>query len=315
MPIDLNEIYSPECRGGCNKQTRQKTAPKDICQIVPSKVDGLPIRCVGSWSKQKIFYLLQYFGIFTTAMHEKWDGNINYVEICSGIGRCVARDTKIEFDGTTLAVMNKPEFEYLSHGVFVDFDTEVIEILGKRLSHTESDKYHIVQGDYTDSKGLVESLKSIIDIKTGLTLFFIDPTDCSVPFSLIYQIKESFPNSDFIINVAIGTDFTRNVVGSIKNPESYVNARNKYIRFLGSKDFFLDDITLKLAERNDLVNLRAKFREYYVQSLSSIGLVYSDFVRVRPYYDIVFTSQHKLGLKFWKAATKYEYDGQKTLGL
>jgi len=315
MPLELNEIYVPECRGNCNQQARQKNAPKGICQIVKSKMDGLPIRCVGGWSKQKIYYLLQYFGVFSKAMHKKWEGNINYVEICSGTGRCIDRDRKIEFDGTALALLKNQEFQYLSHGIFVDFDPEVLSILKNRLHDLDAERCNILQGDYNNSKALVESLKSLIDVRTGLTLFFIDPTDCSIPFSLISRIKDSFPNSDFIINVAIGTDFTRNVIGSINNPESYLNVRNKYIRFLGSKDFFRDDQTLILAEQGDLPNLRAKFRKYYMRSLSSQGLVYSAFVRVRPYYDIVFASQHKLGLKFWNDATKHEFDGQRTLGI
>jgi hypothetical protein len=41
---------------------------------------------------QKIFHLIQYFGIFTIGMKSKWQGNINYIEICSGPGRCVNRE-------------------------------------------------------------------------------------------------------------------------------------------------------------------------------------------------------------------------------
>lgn len=315
MPIDLHEIYVPECRGNCNKQIRQTIAPNGICHEVISKMDGLPIRCVGSWSKQKVFYLLQYFAIFSKAMYKKWNGNINYVEICCGTGRCVARDTRTEFDGTALAIINLQEFDFLSSGIFVDFDNNVIDILGKRLHNRKSTKHHVIQGDYNDSKTLIKSLQDHIDINTGLTLFFIDPTDCSVPFALIQRIKNTFPNSDFIINVAIGTDFTRNVVDSIKNPDSYVNVRNKYMRFLGSKDFFNDNKTLELAELGDHTNLRTKFREYYIRSLSNIGLSYTDFIRVKPYYDIVFASQHQTGLKFWKSATKNKFDGQRTLDL
>ena len=313
MSFELNEIFVPECLGKCNKGTRNRFAPKGICVKLNSKLDGLPLRCVGGWSKQKIFYLLKYFEIFAKAMHLKWDGNINYVEICSGTGRCIDRDSKLEFDGSSLAMLNKQEFQLLSNAIFVDFDNEVIGILKRRFKNLNAGKYHVLHGDYTNSKPLVESLKSLIDVKTGLTLFFIDPTDCGLPFSLITRIKESFPNSDFIINVAIGTDFTRNVLGSIMNPESYVRVRNKYIRFLGSKDFFNDPSTLLLAERGDLHKLRSKFREYYMQSLALIDLKYSAFIRVRPYYDIVFASQNKLGLKFWDAATRNKIDGQKSL--
>lgn len=311
MPIDLNDISVPECKGRCNKEERRTLAPKDICQVVTSKVDNYPIRCVGSWSRDKIYYLLQYFSIFSTAMHRKWEGNINYVEICCGPGRCIARDKKVEFDGTSLAVMKKTEFKYLSNGIFIDFDNEVLEILDRRLSESDATNYSIVKGDYTKSKELVESLLSLIDIKSGLTLFFIDPTDCSVPFSLIQRIKENFKNSDFIINIAIGTDFTRNVVGSIREPDSYLRVRNKYSRFLGTADFFHDKESLELALRNSTDNLRTKFREYYVRSLNKIGLEYTDFKRIGHYYDLVFASQNGKGIEFWHKATKHEPDGQK----
>ncbi len=315
MAHDLHEVYVKECTGKCNKQTRAKIAPNDICTLLESNTDGLPVRCVGSWSKQKIHYLLQYFGIFSAAMHKKWDNNINYVEICCGTGRCIARDLKIEFDGTALGILNHKNFEHISNAIFVDFDSTTLSILSERLAKHELTNYHLLEGDYNKAEALIENLSRSIDIRTGLTLFFIDPTDCSVPFNLISKIKDSFPNSDFIINLAIGTDFTRNVAGSINNPESYFKVRNKYMRFLGAKDFFLDERVSELAIQKNTKSLRTIFREYYVQSLSNIGLDYTDFIRVVPYYDIVFASQHELGLKFWKEASKYEHDGQKKLDL
>ena len=313
MNYDLNIVISKECTGNCNKNDRSLLTLNDICTKVKSEIDGLPIRCVGSWSQQKIYYLLQYFGIFSAAMHDKWSGNINYVEIGCGIGRCVARDLKIEFDGTSLGIIKHKEFEHISKAIFIDFDQYTIEILNKRIDNQSVNKCYTIVGDYNNPVSLIGSLKELIDIRRGLTLFFIDPTDCSVPFDLIYKIKNAFPNSDFIINLAIGTDFTRNVVGSVKKSESYVKVRNKYISFLGSKDFFTDPQTLEFVKINDTKNLRTKFREYYLKSLASIGLSYADFKRVRPYYDLVFASQHKKGIEFWKKATKNEYDGQRTI--
>jgi hypothetical protein len=80
--------------------------------------DDGAVRCVGDWAEQKIFYLVQYFGIFATGMKAKWSGKINYIEICSGTGRCINRHTGMEFDGTSLAIMNHKAFKNIRKALF-----------------------------------------------------------------------------------------------------------------------------------------------------------------------------------------------------
>ncbi len=41
--------------------------------------------------------LAQYFGVFAGGMWKRWAG-LNYIEICSGPGRCVSRETGEEVD-------------------------------------------------------------------------------------------------------------------------------------------------------------------------------------------------------------------------
>jgi len=142
---------------------------------------------------------------------------------------------------------------------------------------------------------------------------FIDPTDCSVPFSLISNIKDVLPNVDFIINLASGTDFNRNVINALLNQESYTRTVSKYSKFLGTVDFFRDPVNIKLAENKRNIELRNNFRESYKQSLRSIGYQYFDFKRIQHYYDLLFASKHETGLTFWKKANSIKADGQREL--
>ena len=91
--IDLNRCDNKACYGNCNKDDRRHCAENDLCRVVKSNLDSLSVRCVGDWAEEKIYLLYQYFGIFTKGMKNKWT-EINYIEICSGPGRCINRGTR-----------------------------------------------------------------------------------------------------------------------------------------------------------------------------------------------------------------------------
>ncbi len=99
---DLNEVSSLECQRCSNREERSVNSSNGLCTTALSVLDGLPVRCVGSWAFEKSYRLTQYFGIFCLGMHNKWPA-LNYVEICSGPGRCVFREDGQEVDGTALA--------------------------------------------------------------------------------------------------------------------------------------------------------------------------------------------------------------------
>ena len=61
--------------------------------------------------------------------------------------------------------------------------------------------------------------------------------DCSIPFSTISLIKGCLPHLDIILNIAIGSDFIRNVGKAILDAR-FSKVRSKKISFLGSDAFF-----------------------------------------------------------------------------
>ena len=78
--IDLRPIKNEGC-GRCQKKRRLALTEDSLCTEVKSAKDDLPVRCVGTWAYEKIYRLVQYFGIFSQGMKSKWEGKLNYIEI------------------------------------------------------------------------------------------------------------------------------------------------------------------------------------------------------------------------------------------
>jgi len=311
---EFNEVYNRKCLRNCDRDQRKTTTDNDICLIANSEVDSLPVRCVGEWSRTKIYLLTQYFGIFSTGMSNKWKGNINYIEICCGPGRCVERSTGMEIDGTSLCIINHKAFKYLRTAFYFDSDEVVVNTLNERLRGYDYKNTKAYLGNYYIPDQICDIILTQAN-KYSLNLVFIDPSDCSLPFTMIESLKSNLPHVDFIINVAVGTDFNRNIIQVLLKPNSYQEVTKKYISFLGNTSFFENTKVKELAAKKDSLGLRNAFREEYISSLKRIGYQYFGQKQVKHYYDIVFASSSEKGLDFWEKATKNEYDGQRTLDL
>ena len=264
--IDIKDTLNSSCTRKCNKQKRKEVTEEDLCTETVSEIDKLPVRCVGAWAIQKIHHLVQYFTIFSLGMKNKWDGKINYIEICSGPGRCINRETGYEFNGTSLCIVQNEACKHLNQAMFFDYNHKVVSTLNARINANNTHNAQALIGDYNNPNkicsDIINATKGI-----GLYLVFIDPTDCSVPFSLLHTLKNRLRNIDFIVNFAIGTDFNRNIGNAIQSPDTHQNVINKYKSFLGSDDFF-NNPQIKTASPRDL---RLMFREAYVNSLREIG--------------------------------------------
>jgi putative phosphoesterase len=64
-----------------------------------------------------------------------------------------------------------------------------------------------VFGNYNDPTSLCEAILEETRGK-GLNLIFIDPTDCSVPFGLLAELKKTLKNVDFIVHAGDLVDFS-----------------------------------------------------------------------------------------------------------
>lgn len=309
--LNLNEYSNIGCKTKCNKQDRIESTENDLCKGVNSILDDLPVRCVGPWAIQKIYHLYQYFGIFTSGMKNKWN-EINYIEICSGPGRCINRDRGIEFDGTALSIIRHDSYKHLHKALFFDFNPVVVDTLNQRLQKSQVLNSKAFVGDYFDPSQICVKIDKEINSRS-LNLVLIDPTDCSVPFDLIRHLKRTIPNMDLIINIATGTDYNRNIKDLLLNQEKFENLLSKYAKFLDSHEFFSNPENIKLAEQSNNLALRNSFRKEYEKKLISLGFNFFRFKRIQNYYDLLFATANEKGLDFWDKANRYTFDGQKNL--
>lgn len=305
--LELNREENPLCNRNCNKETRQNKTENDLCVSVKSAKDNLPVRCVGAWAEEKIYLLYQYFGIFAGGMKNKW--KLNYIEICSGPGRCINRSTGQEFDGTAISILQHKCFEHINRAIFYDYNNTVVDTLNHRIQNLGlSHKAMARNGDYNNPSSICNELSQFSN--DCLNLILIDPTDCSVPFSLLESIATCMSKFDLIINVATNTDFNRNIPMAFSDH----SRAEKYIRFLGDDSFFNSRHNQALCDTKDYSTLRTYFRESYKQSLRRIGLNHFDYTPIRNFYDILFATSSSKGIEFWKKATKeIDASGQRSL--
>ncbi|MDD3627567.1 MAG: three-Cys-motif partner protein TcmP [bacterium] len=303
----LEEIFNKNCKH-CSSSERNSNLENGLCKLIRSVKDGLPVRCVGEWAVEKIYYLSRYFNLFSVGMHKKWKGNINYIEICCGPGRCISCESGNEFNGTCLSILKSNGFRYINKVFFADIDVNALAVLNSRIQNLNPANYPLVlNGDYNNP----ESFDSLI-VKipqNSLNLLFLDPTDLSLPFTTIEYLFNNIKNLDIIVNAAYFTDLKRNQKRIIRGEVS----KEKYEQFLGTENFFNNDQVISYAEKDNDKELSRLFLDTYIKNFKKHGFTYSDINRVENKYILLFFSRHERGLKFWKTAKGIEYSGQRRL--
>jgi three-Cys-motif partner protein len=267
-------------------------------------VDGLPLRCVGDWGQKKVFVLKRYFKQVGTALKQH---ELNYIEICSGPGRCVDFRSGDEFDGSPLAILKSREASYFRHLFFFDHDENTVEILKERvrrsseISQKVKDITIITTGDYNEAETIIDVVRSESPYP-WLNLVFIDPTDVSVPFSLSAAMMSLCERTDFIINFVDGIDLKRNIVNSISLEGS--RSKDKYSRVLSDPlSFFDHEEILNLAGNHDIVGLVERFVDEFLKPFREKGYEFVYQTPILHYYRLYLLSRNELGRKFWENAT------------
>lgn len=307
--MNLRKVRNPECKQ-CTRRERAEWTDGGTCELAPSVHDGRSVRCVGDWAYEKVFHLYKYFEIFTGAMARKWEG-LNYIEICSGPGRCIFKETGEEVDGTALAIVNHPKFQLLHSALFIDSDRDTVEVLNHRITALgRQKKATAVVGDYTDTAGIMRILATLPE--RHLKLVFIDPTDCSVPFVTVASIIERLQNVDLIINLPVYMDAGRNLAKAATDT-NYGRARQKYTEFLGVDNFFDREDVKALARTGNDKALRILLRDVYRDQLGACGHTHAALRPIRGLYELLFASHHGLGLTFWNKACAIDVKGQREM--
>jgi three-Cys-motif partner protein len=251
--------------------------------------DGLPVRPSGPWIETKHRLLTYYADLFAQGMKNKWDSRV-YLELFSGPGKCLVRNSKKESDGSPLKVIEHQFTKF----VFTEMSAPAAEALAHRLeTYPQSPKAEIWCGDCR------EAIDHIRIPPGSLTLAFIDPTGIGhAPFSLIKSLREK-TRCDVLINVQHGMGIKMNV--HQYTPDS--KDQSALTKFLGNDEW-------KKLPRHNAQEFFRGVLDLYKKQLESIGfafigrevLISND--QGSGLYLLLFASGDARGEDFWQKAMK-----------
>lgn len=253
-----------------------------------SPSDGLPIRDSGLWIETKHQLLAYYAEMFATGM-ARWKSRV-YLELFSGPGKCVIRDTGREAPGSPLKVISQKFTKF----IFTEKCLPAAEALATRLEPFEnSRRTEIWCGDCADA---VHHLR----IPSGsLTFAFIDPTGIGhAPFSLI-EVLHRKTRCDLLINIQHGMGIKMN----IHQYKPDADEQSALTKFLGNDRW-------KQLSRHNPGDFFRGVLDLYKQQLDKLGFSFTgrevmiQTQKKMPLYLLLFASKHERGKEFWEKSLK-----------
>jgi three-Cys-motif partner protein len=227
--------------------------------------------------------------MFATGMKFKWKNRV-YLELFSGPGKCVIRDTGKEELGSPLKVIGQEFTKF----IFTEMNIAGANALAIRLDAFENAKLaEIWCGD------CAEAIHKIQIPSNALTFAFVDPTGIGhVPFSLIETLHKK-TRCDLLINIQHGMGIKMN----IHQYKPDADERSALTKFLGN------DSWKRLPRHNARDFFRGVF-DIYKKQLDKIGFgfvgreVLISTRKNMPLYFLLFASHHERGKEFWEKSLK-----------
>jgi three-Cys-motif partner protein len=266
--------------------------------ISPS--DRLPIRDSGPWIEKKHKLLAYYAHLFATGMKNTFKSRV-YLELFSGPGKCVIRDTGTEAPGSPLKVIGHEFTKF----IFTEKCLPAAEALATRLEPFENSRHtEIWCGDCAEA---IQHIR----IPTGsLTFAFIDPTGIGhAPFALIEALHRK-TRCDLLINIQHGMGIKMN----IHQYKPDADEQSALTRFLGNDHW-------KRLPRHNPGDFFRGVLDLYKQQLESIGFAFTgrevliETQKRTPLYLLLFASKHQRGKEFWEKSLKGVLDPELDLGV
>ena len=291
----------------CKTCGYREEPPKDGICTVANASDGLPLRCVGEWSKVKYHYLARYVYAFTTAMMGKWKGGLCYIDLFAGPGKSRMRDSGREIDASPLISL-KTERPFSKY-IFVDSDDRCINALQQRILSIPH-SVRTIRGDCNKETDLITD-----EIPAqSLTLAFADPTGLDLHFDTVRTLTAGRRRVDLIIVYPERMALKRNIKKFLKTKKE-----NPLDRWIGDTGW-REEYEGTLRQSGDAKAVRA-ILEYYRRKLKGLGYRYfrsGEEITVRtserlPLYLLLFASKHSLGHELWAKIGAIGPNGQTKL--
>lgn len=272
------------------------------CPILGS--DNFLVQCVGSWVEDKYYYLERYLNASCEARRKFSDkGNAVFIDLFTGPGKCIVKNSCKEIDGGVLRVLNREKAKFNESFLF-DISKDNTDVLEKRINQNYN--RHISRGD---SNSLIQNLVSGL-LKHRYKRYhfiFIDPFGPeSLKFSTLIELAR-LERIDMLIHFPI--------MAIRRNWKSWVKKENTILDdFLGTKEWRDKISSLSDGRVFDLlINI-------YKRKLSKIGCkfvfdlkpVTIKNTRNASLYDLILVSKNPLAQKIWNTVINKSPDGQKS---
>ncbi len=280
--------------------------------------DGLPLRRSGLWVSEKLHYLRRYIDIFAASMRNQPWRERYYIDLFSGPGKCLVRETRDVCLGSPLLALTTqhPFTGYF----FVDLDPLNIDALRQRCSASpiaSSVRYKVGDSN-TIVTQLVKQIQTIDRENipgrySCLNLAFLDPDGLELQWETVATLAQPY-SMDLIIHYPEG-GLNRSMRKVYEKEE-----QTAVDRFFGSEEWR----AIYAQWWNQGVHRR--LIDFYKERLRDLGykeVLQGDEVgyeplirsttRKAPLYRLLFACKHPLGYKFWQAVTRRDVYGQARL--
>ena len=177
--------------------------PCERTTLVPSS-DGLAGRCVGPWSRDKLFYIRAYLELFSEAMKNKFPESA-YIDLFAGPGHCVLDDDSGSIDGSPLVALSVPV--RFSAYYFVEHNLDAMAALQTRVSRIAPEarvKYYPRDANVVISDLVKDLPRSSLDVAV------VDQTGLHFRFESL-QVLTQNRKVDLIYLFPEGMDIKRNL--------------------------------------------------------------------------------------------------------
>jgi three-Cys-motif partner protein len=273
--------------------------------VVIDPADGLVVGEVGPWATEKHERLRKYVEASKGARAKflpppTWRTGASYIELYSGAGRSLIKDTDTIIDGSPLvaykaALASGARFSELH---FADLDARNSNALAQRIKALAS-----VAHSYVGSADItVDAVLSAINPE-GLHLAFLDPFGLAqLPFTIIKKMLQ-VRRMDMIIHVSL-SDLQRNL-------DDYSRVGDPTL------DNFAPGWRDAVDTKRAMAPLRAALIEYWLGLIRSLGTHPSTGIPLvvgeqnQRLYWLVFVSSDALGHKLWDSVQNLT--GQRSL--
>jgi len=264
-------------------------------------VDGMPVQCVGIWTKDKHHYLTAYIAAtravrrgYLIAKPGRKPGGAAFVDLFAGPGLARIRETGEVVNGSPLIALAHSATPF-SRVICCDLDTENVDALKERTRQF-GDRVQVVHGDCNDR---IDEIVKLVP-PYGLNIALVDP------YGLRPLRFETLARLGAVVRMDLIVHFpTADMKRNFANPST----RDLIDKFLGT-----DAWRKHVVRPKDVPKLIDMFKErlakegYGSESVRSLAIANS---RKAILYHLVFASKHDRGSKIWNSIARSTPAGQR----